>query len=145
MKIDISRPMTVVALRSLLLTADDNSVIEFHKTPKKLLTGLCWCGCGCSTKSKFAPGHDSKFHSLAKQVARGEEDLEVALEGVDNEDAKADFMAHVNAEKPKWAEKQAKLAAAKAAKAKPVAEVSEVPDAGGEDDLEASLMESLGL
>jgi hypothetical protein len=35
-------------------------------------TGTCWCGCGLPTAKKFAPGHDARFHGLAKKVARGQ-------------------------------------------------------------------------
>lgn len=34
----------------------------------------CRCGCGGSTKSKFCPGHDSKFKAaLSKRVAAGDQ------------------------------------------------------------------------
>ena len=129
MKIDISRSFTVADLRSLLVAAEGTAQVEFAKTLKKDQTGTCWCGCGATTKSKFAPGHDSKFHSLAKQVARGQ--AEMPTEFV-HDDAKADFLSHVGAERPLWAVKQAaaKLVAdatppkapkeAKPKKAKPV-------------------------
>jgi hypothetical protein len=120
MRIDTNVALTVAELRALILGADDTATVEFFKTPKKLLTGECWCGCGENTKSRFAPGHDSKFHSLAKKVAR---DTETMPESFVNEDAKADFMKWHDAEVPKHEarvmEKAAKDAekATKAAKA----------------------------
>jgi hypothetical protein len=42
------------------------------KRPKSQ-PGLCWCGCGGSTKSRFVPGHDARFHGRAKRVASGKE------------------------------------------------------------------------
>ena len=124
MRIDTNVALTVAELRALILGADDTATVEFFKTPKKLLTGECWCGCGEATKSRFAPGHDSKFHSLAKRVAR---DTETMPESFVNEDAKADFMKWHDAEVPKHearvaakAEKAAAKEVAKAAKpAKP--------------------------
>lgn len=32
----------------------------------------CWCGCGESVNNRFRQGHDAKFMSLVKKVARGE-------------------------------------------------------------------------
>jgi hypothetical protein len=104
MKIDISRSWTVAELRDHMIGAGDSLTVEFTRTLKKDQTGTCWCGCGATTKSRFAPGHDSKFHSLAKQVARGQ--AEMPTEFV-HDDAKADFMKHVDAERPLWAAKQA--------------------------------------
>lgn len=127
MRIDTARVLTVSALRALIADADDAATIEWHKTPKKQLTGTCWCGCGGTTKGRFVPGHDSKFHSLAKRVARGEAEMP---ESFVNDDAKADFLKWHDAEVPKHearvAEKAARKAereAAKAAKAEPAAEV----------------------
>lgn len=118
MRIDTATVLTVSALRALIADAPDNASIEWAKTPKKLLTGECWCGCGATTKSRFAPGHDSKFHSLAKQVARGIEDMP---ESFVNEDAEADFMKWHDAEVPKHEarvmEKLAKAATKAVAKA----------------------------
>lgn len=113
MKIDISRSYSVAALRDLIAGADDAAQIEFTRTLKKDQIGTCWCGCGATTKSRFAPGHDSKFHSLAKQVARGQAEMP---ESFVNDEAKADFLAHVEAERPLWAVKQEALAQIKAAK-----------------------------
>jgi hypothetical protein len=104
MKIDISRSFSVSDLRALLADAEGATQVEFTKTLKKDQTGVCWCGCGCTTKSRFAPGHDSKFHSLAKQVARGQAELPTEFV---HDDAKADFVGHVERERPLWAAKQA--------------------------------------
>ena len=104
MKIDISRTFTVADLRTLLVAAEGTAQVEFTKTLKKDMTGTCWCGCGATTKSRFAPGHDSKFHSLAKQVARGQSEMPTEFV---HDDAKADFLSHVETERPLWAAKQA--------------------------------------
>jgi len=118
MKINTSSKMTVADLRALLLGADDAATVEFTKTLKKDQTGTCWCGCGSSTKSKFAPGHDSRFHSLAKKVARGQEDSQEALDGLAHDDARAEFQGCVDHETPLH---EARVAAAELIKAsKPV-------------------------
>lgn len=125
MRIDTATVLTVSALRALIAGADDNASIEWAKTPKKQLTGECWCGCGATTKSRFAPGHDSKFHSLAKQVARGTEDMP---ESFVNEDAEADFMKWHDAEVPKHEARVMAKLAKNAAKAKAkAAKETEVP------------------
>jgi hypothetical protein len=95
-KIDIANVWTAADLRAALEGAE--GTVEFFKTPKKQQTGSCWCGCGASTKSRFAPGHDSKFHSLAKRVARDEETMP---ESFVNADAEADFLKWHDAEVPK--------------------------------------------
>jgi len=136
MKIDITRPLTVGCLRALLSEHDDAAQIEFTRTLKKDQVGICWCGCGAVTKSKFAPGHDSKFHSLAKQVARGQAEMP---ESFVNADAQLDFLAHVNAERPLWAAKQEALALIKASK--PVKAVTKVePDMAEDNEALAALL-----
>lgn len=102
------------------------------KPKKKKEAGPCWCGCGGTTKSRFVPGHDAKFHSDAKNVARGllsEDDLAP----LPHEEAAAEFERCVAAERPKWAAKEAEKAAAKAAKeaakAKAKAEKEETEEA----------------
>lgn len=35
----------------------------------------CACGCGRRADATFAPGHDSKLHSLVMRIAAGEADL----------------------------------------------------------------------
>lgn len=125
MRIDTATVLTVAQLRALIADAPDTASIDWAKTPKKQLIGECWCGCGATTKSRFAPGHDSKFHSLAKQVARGLEEMPTEFV---NEDAEADFMKWHDAEVPKHEarvmEKLAKNAAKAAEKA---AKETEVP------------------
>ena len=137
MRIDTAKVTTIAALRALIAEQDDATTIDWVKTPKKNLTGECWCGCGGTTKGRFVPGHDSKFHSLAKRVARGDEPMP---ESFVNDDAKADFLKWHDAEVPKHAERQAAKAArvaereaAKAAKEAAKAEVTE--DADLEDAL----------
>lgn len=78
-----------------------NTVTEprTKKAPKEP-TG-CWCGCGGLTKSRFVPGHDAKFHSRAKKVARGEATMEDEIASLPHDDAKVEFASHVNKERPK--------------------------------------------
>jgi hypothetical protein len=108
MRIEISREWTVADLQALLQNADGATVVSFERTLKRDQTGSCWCGCGGTTKGKFVPGHDSKFHSLAKQVARGQAVMPTEFV---NADAKADFLKWHDREVPAWA---AKVAAANA-------------------------------
>lgn len=68
-----------------------------HRQPN-----VCWCGCGGATKSRFVPGHDARFHSLAKRVARG---LAAMPESFVSEDARADFLKHHDAERIRIAAK----------------------------------------
>lgn len=86
----------------------------------------CWCGCGGLTNGKFVPGHDAKFHGLAKKVAR---DLEEMPDAFEHEEAEADFMKWYNAERPIHL---AKVAEKKAAKKKDEAPVE---DEGDEETL----------
>ena len=113
MKIELNRVWTVAEIKAALAGQSDDVVVVFEKTRKSEMTGKCWCGCGGVTKNKFVPGHDSKFHSLAKQVARGQAEMP---ESFVNEDAEADFMKWHDAEVPKWAAKQAAKKAKAAAK-----------------------------
>ncbi len=62
----------------------------------------CWCGCCGKTANRFVPGHDSKFHSQAKQVARGTLDEET-LPALPCDEAAAEFARHVALEAPKHA------------------------------------------
>lgn len=82
----------VRAMLALLTDADPDEEVTFGKPPKAKTLNACWCGCGGTTGGKFQPGHDSKFHSLAKQVARGTAEHP---ESFVNEEAKADFAKHV--------------------------------------------------
>ncbi len=70
--------------------------------PKGEEPTICWCGCGGATKSRFVPGHDARFHSLAKKVARG---LATMPERFVNENARADFLKHHDAERARIAAK----------------------------------------
>lgn len=94
------------------MTTETTTPAKAKKTVEK---NPCWCGCNGLTANRFVPGHDSKFHSQAKQVARGQLD-EDTLPALPCDEAAADFEAHVAAERPKWAAKQAQEAARKAAK-----------------------------
>jgi hypothetical protein len=57
---------------------------------------FCWCGCGQTTKRRFAPGHDARFHGLAKKVARGEAEWPAQFV---HDDAEADFKKWCHTEK----------------------------------------------
>lgn len=89
MRIDISQPLTVAALRELIANEGDKVLIEFFSSPSKNQAKPCWCGCGGTTQARFAPGHDARFHGLAKRVARGERQMP---ETFVNNLARADFM-----------------------------------------------------
>jgi hypothetical protein len=104
MKIDTTQAWTAQALIEALQAIPADTVLGFVRPGKAQNT--CWCGCGGATGGKFVPGHDSKFHSLAKQVARGL--AEMPTEFV-NEDAEADFL--------KWHDKDLANPPAKAVRA----------------------------
>jgi hypothetical protein len=71
---------------------------QSQEQPNRRQPNVCWCGCGGATQSRFVPGHDAKFHSRAKKVARG---LATMPESFVNDEAKADFLKHHDAEKAK--------------------------------------------
>ena len=117
---------TVRDLLALLADADPTEEISFTRATKKAPVA-CWCGCGGTTKSRFVPGHDSRFHGLAKRVARGEADHDEAIQSLAHDEAIAEFDRHVADEKPlhalrqqqkaeKTAEREAKKAEKKAEK-----------------------------
>lgn len=68
----------------------------FPRTKKTKTPVACWCGCGGSTKSRFVPGHDARFHGLAKRVARNEADAETALASLPHNEAREAFEAYAN-------------------------------------------------
>ena len=72
MRIETSKKWTVAELREALEGANAEDQVTFGSLRKADQKNECWCGCGGLTGGKFCPGHDSKFHSLAKCVARGE-------------------------------------------------------------------------
>lgn len=110
-------PTTVAALRSLLADLPDDEAVSFAK-PAKRQPGPCWCGCGTQTKGRFAPGHDARYHGLAKRVARGEADEAEALAGLAHDEARDKLRELIAEERPIHEAKQAAIAAEKAAKAK---------------------------
>ncbi len=78
----------------------------------------CWCGCNGMTKSRFIPGHDARFHSWAKAVARGEKTAgEVALD-LPHDLARSEFLSCVEHERPIQAERMRIAAEKEAEKAK---------------------------
>ena len=127
MKITTSKT-TVADLLALLQDADPTEEVSFGRATKKA-PAPCWCGCGGTTKSKFVPGHDSRFHGLAKQVARGLEDHADALIGLAHDEARAVFETHVAHERPlheaKEEDKAAKRATREAKKAAKATKVTE--------------------
>lgn len=125
MRINITNAVTVAQLRAQIKNASDDQVLTFFKIAKSKQQNECWCGCGGVTKGKFVPGHDSKFHSLAKQVARG---LEEMPETFVNEDAKADFMKWHDAEVPMHAERVAAKEAKRFAREQAKAEAKEAKE-----------------
>ena len=118
MRIETNRAWTVGELLAVVGGADPETVLVFGKTLKSSVKGVCWCGCGGATGGRFVPGHDSKFHSLAKQVARG---LVVMPEFVSDE-AESDFMKWHDAEVPVFEAREAAKVVTDAAKAKAKAE-----------------------
>ncbi len=84
------------------------------KTAKPLAT--CFCGCGGTTKSKFVPGHDARFHGWAKKVVRGELAAEPILTALPHDDARNAFIDYAEKFEPVEAARKAKEAADKAAK-----------------------------
>ena len=127
MRIETNRAWTVAELLAAIGETAPETVLVFGKTLKSSVKGVCWCGCGGATGGRFVPGHDSKFHSLAKQVARG---LVVMPEFVSDE-AESDFMKWHDAEVPVHEARETAKAVTDAAKAKakadkPVAVVKSV-------------------
>jgi hypothetical protein len=141
MRIETNRETTVADLRELLKDADPSTVIVFGKTLKSKQKNECWCGCGGETGGKFVPGHDSRFHSLAKKVARGQETMPTSFVC---DEAEADFMMWHDREVPIWEAKQklvAAVAAAKPTKVKPV--VESVEEVGELDEDAQALLEEM--
>lgn len=101
------------------------------KTTKTL--NICWCGCGGLTKSRFIPGHDARFHSDAKKVARGELSDE-DLPALPNEEAAAEFEKCVEHERPIWAAKKAAKEAEKTER-----EAKKTATKAAKEELEAKL------
>jgi hypothetical protein len=130
---------TVAALRALLAGADDNEEITFAKGKKEPVP--CWCGCGGMTKSRFVPGHDSKYHGLAKRVARGEADEAESLAALPHDESRTEFLRCVAEERPLHARRIAEKAAAKAVRETAKAVKAEVPA----EDSEAAEAEMLAL
>ena len=74
--------------------------LKAKSSAAKTGTNSCYCGCGGLTKSRFVPGHDARFHSWAKAVARGERDLGETLMGLPHDLAKEEFQRCVAHEIP---------------------------------------------
>ena len=128
MKIETNKTWTVASMRAALANEDGATTLTFGKTLKADVKGECWCGCGGSTGGKFVPGHDSRFHSLAKQVARGQETRPTSFVC---DEAEADFDKWHDAEVPMWEAKEAfRVAKETAKKAGKVGKVGKVEPAG---------------
>jgi hypothetical protein len=96
MKIEITAGMTVAQLQALIAGVSESETIQFVRPQVVVATGgECWCGCGGSTKAKFVPGHDARFHGLAKKVARGQAPMPSSFV---HAAAEADFMKWHDAE-----------------------------------------------
>jgi hypothetical protein len=141
--------MTTHELANILLSktnveVSDNLSKRLLERPNgKQTVNVCWCGCGGETKGKFVPGHDSKFHGLAKKVARGEADMPTSFV---NEDAEADFLKHFNAELPRHEAKVAEEAAAKAQKeARLAAKKAEIEAKKAEEEVEEETEEEIAV
>ena len=114
MRIETNKSWTVAELLAAVNGADPATVLVFGKTLKADVRGVCWCGCGGSTKGRFVPGHDSKFHSLAKQVARGLAEMPEFV----SDEAESDFLKWHDAEVPVHEAREAAKAVTDAAKTK---------------------------
>ena len=112
MRIETNKTWTAADLRAALVGVDPGVVLIFGKTLKSSIKGTCWCGCGGSTGGKFVPGHDAKFHSLAKQVARGQAEMPEFV----SDEAEEDFLKWHDAEVPVWEAKEALRVAKEATK-----------------------------
>lgn len=95
--------------------ADLSDEVSFARATKKQPVP-CWCGCGGTTKSRFVPGHDSRFHGLAKRVARGQANHDEAIASLPHDKAVTEFERHVADEQPVWALKQQEKAEKKTAR-----------------------------
>lgn len=80
------------------------------------MSKVCFCGCGGSTKSKFVPGHDARFHGLAKRVVRGEVKAEDALATLPHDEAREAFLAYSDKITASEAERAERIAREKAEK-----------------------------
>jgi hypothetical protein len=103
-RIPTNRTWTAASLAKALagLPGDTELVFGSGATATATGTRTCWCGCGSPTKSKFAVGHDARFHGEAKKAARGL--LPVRTEFV-NEEARADWMKWFETERAEIARK----------------------------------------
>lgn len=106
-------------------TTVNDKATKTEKTPKAKVA--CWCGCGGQTGGRFVPGHDARFHGLAKKVARGQTEAGPILSALPHEDAREHFLHHADeaaktadawlANEAEKARKRAEKAAEKAQKA----------------------------
>lgn len=141
MRLTTTATTTVADVLAALEGQDPTETVTFGRARKADQKNACWCGCGGTTGGRFVPGHDSKLHSLAKQVARGTADREEALAGLPHDEATAHFLEHVAAEEPRHAAreaaKQAKAdqrEADKQAKADAKADATEADEPADQDE-----------
>ena len=85
---------------------------------------VCWCGCGGLTKSKFVQGHDSKFHSRAKQVLRGTLNLDEELAKLPHQESRDEFVRYMESQRDNEAARSQKLAVKAAESAKKKADAA---------------------
>jgi len=98
-RIETDTIQTVADLRAAIEDLADDTLLTFGKVLKSQQKSTCWCGCGGETGGKFVPGHDSRFHSLAKKAARDQEPYPTEFV---NDEAEADFAMWYERELPIW-------------------------------------------
>lgn len=94
-----AKKWTVGELLEALEGQERSEEVTFSRPSNKPLVE-CWCGCEGQTRSRFCPGHDARFHGLAKKVARGLEDYDESVQNLPHEEAVAEFQRHVERERP---------------------------------------------
>lgn len=129
MRIEIDQIVTVADLLRVVEGLAPTTELTFGRTLKSQQVNTCWCGCGGETKGRFVPGHDARFHGLAKRVARGEAEMPATFV---SDEARADFM--------KWHDREVPVARAKA-EARRVAEEAKAAAKVAEAQARATVVE----
>jgi len=99
-EIRLNGSVTVRELLTQLEGLDPEAEVKLLKAKKVKTPVPCWCGCGGTTKSRFQPGHDARFHGQAKRVARDQADYDDSVASLPHEEAVAEFQRHVELERP---------------------------------------------
>ena len=145
-RVPTDREWTAETLIKALQGVSGDTKLIFGASTKATATatGTCWCGCGTPTTKKFAPGHDAKFHGLAKKVARGQAHRPASFV---SPEAEADFEVWVERTRREDATKQVLTPAIQvlrpAAVIKSVEPIEE-PAEGAEVEAVIATMEALG-